>query len=189
MQKFKVTNPQQWERVQSDRAHLYRAPNGRTVLIDYLANGPVAVYYAEKSNMKDRLLVAVTDGGPFHLSIDMRGKGYLFYEMAEGVEVYMKGHVADQRRHRDDEASFTSLEPKGRRNSDLDRMMQYVKLNEKRRERELADGLAQLEAKLTAQGGDVVDPGDTGETTKETETTKEDKTDATPAADDTASDT
>lgn len=154
MQTFKIKRPSDWEEVAHGDILEIKSPSGARNLKQTInATGPVDVYIAdmdENGELQNQVLVGTSQYGMFAIEVGVMGTRYITYALAEGVKAYILGETADQRRMPTEMPKFTSLEPQGRRNSDLDRMMQYVKLNEKRREATLSAEIKALRAEQEA---------------------------------------
>jgi len=145
--KFDIRNPSEWERVQTADIKVFFAPNHkRQVKLTINSVGRTAVYLASDKEMRGRVLVGAGEG-MFDIAFTASSTAYLMFENPEGHECFVRGHTADQTVHRDPDLEIlTSVEPRNRRNSDFDRMQMLMKLNEKRRDEQMAETIAKLKA-------------------------------------------
>jgi hypothetical protein len=69
----------------------------------------------------------------------------------DDASIFMRGTAADHRVPASETEVYTSIEPRSRRNTELDRMMMMMRLNQMQNDQKLAAELAQLRAQVAAQ--------------------------------------
>jgi hypothetical protein len=135
MQVFKIKGLEEWAKVSPSEILEFPAGyNGRVISMQMNTSERVEVYASVSSDMADEKLLASADG-LFEVNVSSRGS--LFVQVrtkGKGTVVFLKTKTADHRVHQINETKFTSIEARRRRNSDVDRMMMLMQLNEKRRD-------------------------------------------------------
>lgn len=135
MQVFKIKGLEEWVKVSPSEIIEFPAGyNGRVISMQMNTSERVEVYASATSDMADEKLLASADG-LFEVNVSSRGS--LFVQVrtkGKGTVVFLKTKTADHRVHQINETKFTSIETRRRRNSDVDRMMMLMQLNEKRRD-------------------------------------------------------
>ena len=119
MHTFKIKRPSEWEELGHGMVYTATSTAGQRVVKQTInATGPVVVKFSPNADLSTPILVGAMDApGMMSLEVSIGSEGHFIYEMSEGVEAYVLHHTADQRRNASLEASYTSLEPQGRRNS------------------------------------------------------------------------
>ncbi len=135
MQVFKIKGLEEWAKVSPSEIIEFPAGyNGRVISMQMNTSDRVEVYASASEDMSDEKLLASADG-LFEVNVSSRGS--LFVQVrakGKGTVVFLKTKTADHRVHQINETKFTSIETRRRRNSDVDRMMMLMQLNEKRRD-------------------------------------------------------
>lgn len=144
----------------------------------------VSVYASINEDMSDAVLVGASDG-MFDCGFAISAQVYVRFDADPATAIYLRSPAASHVVAKSDEESFTTPTPMGRRNSELDRVMQLVRINEERRNAQLDGEIKALRAeRLAAQreqarkereAAQVIEP-----TTQETSTNE---TTSQPAAD------
>lgn len=135
MQVFKIKGLEEWDKLNlSEIIEFPAGYNGRTISMQINASERVEVYASKSDNMTHETLLASADG-LFEVNVSARDSLFLqVRSKSKGTVVFLKTKTADHRVHALNEKKFTSIEMRRRRNSDVDRMMMLMKLNEARRD-------------------------------------------------------
>lgn len=152
MQTFKILNPKSWAEVQPGQSLRFGASTGQRVAkVIFNTTGRTAVFMSDTQDTphEEAILVGTGDG-LFGVEVAMGEYLYLTFAVEEGSRVFYKTEVGSQARAASQTEAFTSLMPEGRRNSDFDRMVQLMKLNDLRRKEETKVERAEFEKKLRA---------------------------------------
>jgi hypothetical protein len=135
MQLFKIKGLEEWANVSPSEILEFPAGyNGRVISLQINTSERVEVYASDSDDMSNEKLLASADG---LFEINVSSRGTLFVQVrskGKGTVVFLKTKTADHRVHQINETKFTSIENRRRRNSDVDRMMMLMQLNEKRRD-------------------------------------------------------
>lgn len=149
---FKLDALASWEGVLPKELLAFEAPEPRRVRLAFNTNAHVEVWAAypvgditaKEPEMRD---VLVGHGnGQFEVEFTTHGTTYVRCLADEETAIFVRGFAPDMRVAESDEPTFTSIMPRERRNTEFDRMVMWTKLNEARREAQLAEALATLEA-------------------------------------------
>jgi len=120
--------------------------NARNVTLMLNTTQRVDVYLAFSDDLEGATLLASSDG-LFTVSATIGMDCYIFVDMPEDAKVFYSDNSRSQKvEPSPDAVSFTSVIPQGRRNSDLDRIMRLVSVNEERRDRQLKNTLDAMKA-------------------------------------------
>lgn len=111
----------------------------RKVHLRFNVDRPVAVYISDDEAMQIKTLAAY-ESGMFDVRATISATAYFVVEADPDADVFVQEQVGNQVIPRGNAPSYTTLEPR-RRNSEFDRMMHMVRLNEKRRDEILARDL------------------------------------------------
>lgn len=150
MRTFDIKTLEMWESVGAGEVLEFDNPGGaRKVALRINATGPVAVYAGHLEDGSDRVLLGAADG-MFAVTYSTDRTSFVSLEFGGGVECFVTGTARSQVIEKTADEVFTSVEPSGRRNSDYDRMVHFVKLNERRRDAALAAEIAALRAERKA---------------------------------------
>lgn len=135
MQVFKIKGLEEWAKVSPSEILEFPAGyNGRVISLQVNTSERVEVYASDSDDMSNEKLLASADG---LFEVNVSSRGTLFVQVrakGKGTVVFLKTKTADHRVHQINETKFTSIENRRRRNSDVDRMMMLMQLNEKRRD-------------------------------------------------------
>lgn len=149
MKKIAIQNPSDWEQVGAGEIIEFPAMGGRTLELRMNTDREVTVHVSGSPNMDGETLVCC-ERGMFEIAVTVKGTCYLSFVSDPEAEIYINSKAKSQIVAARELPVLTSVEPQGRRNSEFDRMMQYMKLNEMRRDRELAQERAALRAEREA---------------------------------------
>lgn len=145
MTTFNLKNPLSWDQLLNGEILKFENFNGaRQISFSVNSTQHVEVYVAFNTEMKDRILLGASQG-MFECSYSSAVHSYVqvVHKVAE-TQVFLRGPAASHIVPSKDDTSYTTVEPLGRRNSDLDRVMYEMRLNEKRRDVALNDTLGRI---------------------------------------------
>lgn len=150
MKKFDIMNPADWSKVVAGDILEFPVPGtSRKVALDINSTGKVTCYVSHSEDMSDRVLLG-SDTGMFTVRFSTRRPAYLEFESDDAAVIYISGASASHVVNKVGEVVFTTVEPQGRRNTDYDRMVMLMRLNEKRREKALEAEIAEIRAERQA---------------------------------------
>lgn len=158
---FKLDALISWEGLLPKELLKFEAPEPRRVRLAFNTNAPIEVWASYPvepfqtagtgavvevldPEMADVLIAHGT--GQFEVEFTTHGTTYVRALADEETSIFVRGFTADMRVPESDEETYTSIMPRERRNTEFDRMVMWTKLNEMRREAQLQEALAQLEA-------------------------------------------
>lgn len=150
MKTFDIRGIEAWQQVQSGEILEFPAINRRQVKLTVNTDGPLSVYVADNADMFGAVLLASVDGDMAEMTYTANGLTYVEFRAPADGQIFVCGSAASHVVPKTDSEKYTSVIPQGRRNTDLDRMMQFMKLNEMRRERQMRDEIAAARAQLRA---------------------------------------
>lgn len=153
MKHFKNGHIGQWERVKPGDVIKFEANKPKRVEFQVIANSKVEVWASAAEDMADAVLQGTADD-KVAIEYTSIGTSYVQIKAEKGSAVFVNIPDVDQRIENSGKDSFVSIEPRVRNNDEFARMMHWVKLNEQRRDAELAKEraeLAQLKAQISQQ--------------------------------------
>jgi hypothetical protein len=140
-----------WKQVEAGRVIEFLSTKPRHVKFQITANSPVEIWAASDEEMSDGVLIGASDE-KVSVEYTANGTSYVLIKAEKKAAVFINAPDVDQTVSQSEKPSFTSIEPRVRNNTEFDRMFQYVKLNEQRREAELATERAALRAEMAKLG-------------------------------------
>jgi len=152
MPTFNLKNPLAWDHILNGEIVQFDNFNGaRQISFSINASERVEVFLSFNDQMTDRILIGASDG-MFECSYSTAITSFVqIVHKTSETTVYMRGPAGSHTVPAKDEASYTNVEPLGRRNSDLDRVMYEMRLNEKRRDAALGETLGRIRADEAAR--------------------------------------
>ena len=149
MKHFKAGNLTNWADYKGGAIE-FAANKPRYVKFEVMANSPVEVWASDTKDMKGATLVAV---GNDKMSVEYTADATSYVELRaeKGSKVFTNIPDLDQKLEHSGEPSFVVVEPRVRESNDINRIMQYVKMNEEARDRQMAQERAQLRAEVQAE--------------------------------------
>ena len=172
MKNFVMQSIVDWENVGLGEIYTFdrKFRGSRKVKLSVTTNAFVEVWAGRldakgKTAKETEVLVAASDG-QFHLSFATEGEGYWYIAGPKDAAVFVHQHAQDMStKRRGDLLPYTNVEPRQRRNSDLDRMMHLMRLNEKARDQRMNEALSEMRKGFGMD--QVVEPEPTPEPTLE----------------------
>lgn len=165
MQNFKLDGLVSWEGVAPKEILQFEAPEPRRVRLAFMTNAAVEVWASYPveayQHAPNGQLIEVTDpelrdvlvaygSGQFETEFTTHGTTYVRILADEETSIFVRGFAPDMRVPQSEEEVYTSIMPRERRNTEFDRMVMWTKLNELRRETQLQEALAALQAQAAA---------------------------------------
>lgn len=153
MKTFKNGPLAQWKKVKAGDVISFESTKARHVRFEVVANSPIEVWAGHKDDASDFVLVGAT-GDKCRVEYTAQGTSYSMIKAEKNSAVYVNVPDVDQRVAPSEKDSHVSIEPRVRNNDEFAKMMHFVKLNERRRDEQLAEeraALAALRAELAAQ--------------------------------------
>lgn len=146
MKHFKAGNLTNWAHYKGGQIK-FGANKPRYVKFEIMANSPVEVWACETKDMKTATLVAV---GNDKMSVEYTADATSYVELRaeKGSNVFTNIRDLDQKLDHSGDPSFVVVEPRVRESSDVNRIMQYVKMNEEARDRQMARERANLRKEM-----------------------------------------
>lgn len=147
MKRHDIRSIYRWHAVQPGEILEFAAPpEGRHVVLQVNSPVPVALYISDAAAATRVLLAA--DVGLFEVSCTIDADAHVELEASDTV--YIAGITGDQVVEPTTDEVYTGILPMGRRNSDYDRMVMLMKLNEKRRDEQLRHEIEKVRAAARA---------------------------------------
>jgi uncharacterized protein YgiM (DUF1202 family) len=153
MKHFKNGHIGQWQRVKAGDVIKFESNKAKRVEFQVNANSKVEVWAATQEGMKDAVLQGVADD-KLAVEYTALGTSYVQIKAEKDAAVFVNIPDVDQQIQSTGKDSFVSIEPRVRNNDEFAKMMHWVKLNEQRRDAQLAEErkqLAALKAQLSKQ--------------------------------------
>lgn len=146
MQTFKLQSLSDWHEIAPGETIAFPANGSRTVRLAITSNGPVEVW---ASDTKAEVLAAC-HAGSFAVEFTAEGDAALRFVADDGTAIFARGFAPDHRVAARDLPKFTTIAPRSRRNSDVDRMMMLMQHNERQREAAYQANMRRMETALQA---------------------------------------
>lgn len=139
-----------WHRIEAGEGLTFPATGPRRVRLAIMSNGPLELWATCPTADGGEVLVAAQDKGQSSVEFTTLGECVVRFIAQEDVAIFAKGFAPDHRVAARDLPKFTSLEPRSRRNTEVDRMMMLMQHNENMRQRQMADAIAAMQAAAPA---------------------------------------
>lgn len=152
MKHFKNGFVGNWKTIDAGAVIMFPAHKPTNVKFQVMSNSPIEIWVSENEKMGDAVLQAVADD-KVSVEFVITSNAWVQIKAEKKASVFVNIRDVDQTVVTNAE-SYTNIEPRVRDNSEFARMMQWVKLNEERRNAALAteqEELRQLKAQLAEQ--------------------------------------
>jgi hypothetical protein len=149
MKHFKNGALTEWSKVDVSKPLQFESSKPRHVKFQVNANSKIEVWAADNAEMKDAVLQGAADD-KIAVEYTAVGSSWVQIKAEKGAAVFVNIRDVDQRVENSGADSFVNIEPRVRNNDEFARMMKWVKLNEERRNADMAQERAEL-AKLKAE--------------------------------------
>lgn len=163
MKIYDIKDVNAWEQVETGFGLELPCPNAfRKIHLRFNTDQAVAVYISDTEDFAVKTLAAY-DHGMFDVKATISASAFIKIEGPEDAAVFVQQFVGNQVIQGGVKPRYTTVEPRGRRNSDYDRMVYLFNLNEKRRDAQLEEEREKLRAEFAAtanpeEPGEVVEP-------------------------------
>jgi hypothetical protein len=160
MKHFKNGHIGQWQAVKAGDVIKFEANKPKRVEFQVIANSKVEVWASAVEDMADAVLQGTADD-KVAIEYTSVGTSYVQIKAEKGAAVFVNIPDVDQRIENSGKDSFVSIEPRVRKNDEFSRMMHWVRLNEMRRDTQLAEEraeLVRLKAQLSQQNAQAEQP-------------------------------
>lgn len=149
MKYFKNGGLREWKQIEVGAVIKFSSHKYKVNTFQVNANSAIEVWAADNENMEGAVLQAAADDKCV-VEYGAKGDSWVQIKAEKKSAVFVNIRDVDQRTEKSDKDSHVSIEPRVRNNDEFARMMHWVKLNEQRRDAELAQERAQL-AKLKSE--------------------------------------
>lgn len=137
---FKLDAIKSWDAVAPKELLEFEANEARRVRLAFMTNGPTEVW----ASSEDREILVGVGTGQFEVEFTTEGTCYVRCLADDDTAIFMRGFAPSMVVAESDDEVFTTIMPRERRNTEFDRMVMWTKLNEARREAQLAEAIAAL---------------------------------------------
>jgi len=149
MKTFKNGPLASWKQVKAGDVIPFLSNKARRVKFQVVANSPIEIWAASDDKMSDGVLVGAT-GDKACVEYTHIGNSYVMIKAEKNSAVYVNAPDLDQTIENSEKPAFTSIEPRVRNSTELDRMMQLLKYNQQQNEAMLAKERGELRAEMQA---------------------------------------
>lgn len=140
MSYFKMDAVTSWDAVAPKELLEFEATEARRIRLALMTNGPTEVWASTES----REILVGFGTGQFEVEFTTDSTAYVRCLADDDTAIFMRGYAPSMVVPESNEEVFTSIMPRERRNTEFDRMVMWTKLNEARREAQLAEAIASL---------------------------------------------
>lgn len=154
METFKLQSLSDWHRIEPGETISFPANGSRTVRLAIISNGPVEVWATDPQSE----VLAAYQAGSFAVEFTAQGDAALRFVADDDTAIFARGFAPDHRVSAADLPSYTTIAPRSRRNSDVDRMMMLMQHNERQREATYQANMRRMEAALQAAKAGTAPP-------------------------------
>ena len=151
MKTFKNGPLAAWKQITAGDVIEFKSNKPRHVRFQITANSPVEIWAGSDSNLSDGVLIGSSDE-KCQIEYTSQGTSFVMIKAEKKSAVYVNAPDFNQSVKPSEKPSFTSIEPRIKKNTEFDRMMQMMRLNEEQRNRELAAERAELRLKIAELG-------------------------------------
>jgi hypothetical protein len=149
MKHFKNGALSEWQQVEAGTVLKFESTKYKIVSFQVNANSAIEVWAADNADMQNAVLQAAADDKCV-VEYGAKGASWVQIRAEKKSAVFVNIRDVDQRMDNSGKDSHVNIEPRVRNNDDFARMMHWVKLNEQRRDAEMAAERAEL-AKVKAE--------------------------------------
>lgn len=145
MKHFKNGHIGQWQAIKAGDVIAFQSNKAKRVEFQVIANSKIEVWASANEDMTDAVLQATADD-KVAVEYTAVGNSYVQIKAEKGAALFVNIPDVDQRIEHSGADSFVNIEPRVRNNDEFARMMHWVKLNEQRRDAQMAAERAELAA-------------------------------------------
>lgn len=147
MSYFKLDDLASWQEVTPGELLEFVAEDPRRVRFAVMTNAPAEVW----ATFDGREILVGYGEGNFDCEFTVPSTTVVRVLAAEDAAIFMRGTAADHRVPASETEVYTSIEPRSRRNTELDRMIMMMRLNQMQNEQKQAAELAAVRAELASK--------------------------------------
>jgi hypothetical protein len=147
MKTFKNGPLADWKQIEAGQMIPFLSNKARRVKFQIIANSQIEVWVGTDENLTDGKLQA-EGSGKASVEYTHVGNSYVMIKAEKKSAVYINVPDIDQTVEESEKPSFTSIEPRVRNNTDVDRMMQLLKYNQQQNEAMLAKERENMRAEM-----------------------------------------
>jgi len=125
----------------------------RRVKFQIVANSPIEIWAGTDDQLSDGVLIGASSDKA-QVEYTCVGNSYVMLKAEKKSAVYINAPDIDQTIAESEKPSFTSIEPRVRNNTDVDRMMQLLKYNQQQNEAMLAKERENMRAEMAQRFAD-----------------------------------
>lgn len=153
MKHFKNGALSEWQQIKAGTVIPFESAKANRVSFQVIANSAIEIWAADNAEMKDAVLQGTADD-KVAVEFTARGSSWVQVKAEKSASVFVNIRDVDQRVENSGKDSFVNIEPRVRNNDQFAVMARWVKLNEQRRDAQMAEEraeLARLKAELSEQ--------------------------------------
>ena len=159
MKHFKNGALSEWQQVEAGTVLKFQSTKYKTVSFQVNANSAIEVWAADNADMENAVLQAAANDKCV-VEYGAKGSSWVQIRAEKKSAVFVNIRDVDQRIENSGKDSHVNIEPRVRNNDEFARMMHWVKLNEERRDAQMAAEraeLAKVKAELLRKNGETTD--------------------------------
>jgi len=153
MKTFKNGPLADWRQVEAGQVIPFLSNKSRRVKFQIVANSPIEIWAGTDDQLSDGVLIGASSDKA-QVEYTCVGNSYVMLKAEKKSAVYINAPDIDQTIAESEKPSFTSIEPRVRNNTDVDRMMQLLKYNQQQNEAMLAKERENMRAEMAQRFAD-----------------------------------
>lgn len=147
MKTFKNGPLADWKQIEAGQMIPFLSNKARRVKFQIVANSPIEIWAGTDDQLSDGVLIGASSDKA-QVEYTCVGNSYVMVKAEKKSAVYINAPDIDQTIEESEKPSFTSIEPRVRNNTDVDRMMQLLKYNQQQNEAMLAKERENMRAEM-----------------------------------------
>ena len=147
MKTFKNGPLADWKQIEAGQMIPFLSNKARRVKFQIVANSPIEIWAGTDDQLLDGVLIGASSDKA-QVEYTCVGNSYVMVKAEKKSAVYINAPDIDQTIAESEKPSFTSIEPRVRNNTDVDRMMQLLKYNQQQNEAMLAKERENMRAEM-----------------------------------------
>ena len=147
MKTFKNGPLADWKQIEAGQMIPFLSNKARRVKFQIVANSPIEIWAGTDDQLSDGVLIGASSD-KVQVEYTCVGNSYVMVKAEKKSAVYINAPDIDQTIEESEKPSFTSIEPRVRNNTDVDRMMQLLKYNQQQNEALLAKERENIRAEM-----------------------------------------
>ena len=153
MKHFKNGSLSEWQQVKAGDVIAFESNKAKRVSFQVNANSKIEVWASDNEKMENAVLQGAADDKAT-IEYTALGSSWVQIKAEKTAAVFVNIRDVDQRIAPTEKDSYVNIEPRVRSNDEFARMMKWVKLNEQRRDAQMAAELAKLKAEASKQNSE-----------------------------------